>query len=86
MTAWSDFFNELIFGSGSWVGFVLIISVMVLVCLKAKVLGLVFCLVSTLISIYCFGNIAVNDSMLWVAVLYSVMAPIFLWIGVKDFL
>lgn len=85
MTAWSDFFNELIFGAGSWVGFIGLATLMILISLKAKIMGLVFCLVSTLISVYCFSNIAVNSDLMWVAIMYSLLAPIMLWIGVKDF-
>lgn len=65
-------FQELITGEGAYIGFIILASVMVLVTLKVKVMGILFMAVTSFLSIYCFGLISADSDLIWIAILYAI--------------
>jgi hypothetical protein len=65
-------FETLIFGEGAFLGFIMAASIMALVTVRIKIMAILFCVISGMLSIYCFNNIASNTNLIWVAILYGI--------------
>lgn len=83
-TTWTDLFTALLTGEGAFVGFVLIASIMIVVTAYEKMAGLLFCIVSVVLCVYCGANIAVNSDFMWTAILYGFLPLILIIIMLKD--
>lgn len=72
-------FNELFYGAGGWIGFLLIATIMLLVTWKIKWGGIIFIPASIMIGIMLMNNLAVDDNLMWAMMMYFMM-PFFLFI------
>ena len=77
-------FQELLFGEGAFITFIFLSSIMVLVTAKEKFLGLIFLIVSFMLSLICFNGIASDSNLMWVAILYSVTDVILALVMLRD--
>lgn len=83
-TTWADLFTALLVGEGALVGFLFVASVMIVVTAYEKMAGLLFCVVSFLLSVYCGLNIPANSDFFWTTILYGFLPLILIFIMLKD--
>lgn len=81
---WDNFFQQLLFGEGAFIGFIILSAIMMLITLKEKLMGFPFIICSLFLSIYCFANIPVSSNFMWVGVLYTSLCLLITVILVKD--
>lgn len=68
-----EFFEELFFGSGSWLGLIIIIAIIVLVTAKEKFSGVIFLPITVLLSIHYFQNVSASNDFMWSGVLMLIV-------------
>jgi hypothetical protein len=69
-----EFFTELLFGTGAWLGIILIVSVIVLVTFKEKLSAGIFLPICIFLGIQYFNSVPSNSNLIWGAILMFVMA------------
>jgi len=74
-----NFFYELFFGYGGWLGIVLIVALILLVTIKVKYSGVIFIPLSVFIGFWYFDNASVNSNFIWCGIIMLLM-PIFSFI------
>jgi len=83
-----EFFEELLFGSGSWLGLIVIIAIIVLVTAKEKFSAVIFLPITILLSIHYFQNVSPSNDFMWSGVIMLIMTIYCLvmvsW-GVKEY-
>ena len=65
----SEFFTELLFGSGAWLGLILIIAIMLLVSAKTKTGGIFMCIISIFLGLEYFNNVSTSSNFMWSAII-----------------
>jgi len=60
-----EFFQELMFGSGAWLGLILILGLMILITYKVKEAGFAFLLISIFLGIEYFNNVSASSNFFW---------------------
>lgn len=66
---WKQFFYEFFFGSGSWLGLIIMLGLIFTVTMKAKLSGIVFLPITILLAHYYFDNVPSNSNFMWSGVL-----------------
>jgi len=86
MSEASEIFYELMFGSGAWIGFILILVIMCLAAYKNRLLCIFMIPTSLCMSFLYFDNIAGNNNLTWAAVIFLVLPMFLAWkaISMKD--
>ena len=74
MTAISDVFNELLYGSGAWIGLVILLVLCIGGSFAFKYGGTIFGIVLIFLGLLYLENVAVNDNFLWSVVLCWISA------------
>jgi hypothetical protein len=69
-----EFFNELLFGSGAWIGAIIIVSIVALTTLRAKLSGVIFMPICIFLGIEYFNKISSNSNLMWIGILMFIMA------------
>jgi len=64
-----EFFQELLFGSGAWIGLILIIAIMLLVSAKTKMGGIFMCIICIFLGLEYFSNVATSSNFMWSAII-----------------
>lgn len=77
VTQAQDLFNELLFGSGGWLGLIIVMSLSFLITYKIKYASIPFSIVSFFLGLLLWDNIATNNNLMWASIVYMFM-PIFL--------
>lgn len=70
----TEFFNELLFGTGAWLGLILIVAIIALVTAKEKLTGGIFLPIAIFIGIEYFMNVPSNSNFMWAGIIMFVMA------------
>lgn len=85
MSAIDDVFNALLFGSGSWLGLIIIIAVIISVALgtRKKVGSMIFIPVTVFMAIEYLNNVSVNSKFMWSAVIMFILTMFLLWGSIK---
>jgi len=73
-----ELFNELLYGSGAWIGFLIILSIILLVSVSVKHSGIIFIPICIFIGIFYLDNVAVNSNFMWSAIIMFLL-PFFLF-------
>lgn len=68
MSAASDIFYELLFGSGAWIGLILILSIAFLVGARNKYVNLLFIPILAFFGLLYLDNVAASANFMWSAV------------------
>lgn len=71
-----EFFNELMFGSGAWLGLILIVTIMLLVSAKTKMGGIFMCIISIFLGLEYFSNVATSSNFMWSAIIMFITGTI----------
>lgn len=74
-----DAFNALMFGSGAWIGFLLIAGIIILITYRVKESSLIFMPVSAIFGVLYLRNVAVSSMFMWAAV-FMFCLPIYLMV------
>lgn len=69
MTDISEIFTELLFGSGFWIGFIIISAFAIGISYKYKYTAVIFALVLFFMTLQYWDNIAVDSNFMWGAIL-----------------
>lgn len=80
MPTFAEFFNELLFGSGAWLGFLLIITIVLLLSLKVKYSSIILIPTTIMIGILYLENVAVNSNFMWATIIMFLLTPFMLLI------
>lgn len=81
----AEVFNELLFGSGFWLGLIFILAVAIGISYKYKYSGILFEVVLFFMGIEYYDNIAVDDNKMW-GVILCFLGMIFLIVKMtRDF-
>jgi len=71
---WDDLFHVFLFGTGGWLGLLVILAIIVLVTYKVRYSGFLFVIVSVFIGITYLSNVSVNSNLLWGAIIMFLTA------------
>ena len=77
MSEASEIFTELLFGTGAWIGAILILAILVLTAYKNRILCIFNSVISVMLSFMYFENVSGNNDLMWMAVIFLV-TPLFL--------
>jgi len=66
-------FNELLFGSGAWIGLIIILAIMLPLSVKIKYSSVIWIIVMIFLEIEYYNNIARSSNFMW-AIIISLMA------------
>lgn len=82
MSGIDDVFNALLFGSGSWLGLIIIVSIIVTVALlsKNRVANIIFAIISIFMGIEYFTHVSASSNFMWSGIVMFVLA-VFLGYG-----
>lgn len=69
LSAIAELFNELLFGSGFWIGFIIISAFSIGISYKYKYTATIFAIVLFFMALQYWDNIAVDSNYMWGAVL-----------------
>jgi len=69
-----EFFYELLFGTGAWLGIIIIVSIIVTVTLREKLSGAIFLPICIFLGSQYLEKVPVNDNLMWGAILMFIMA------------
>jgi len=72
-----EIFNELFFGSGGWLGLLLLLTIIVLLGMKSKVLAVLFIPLSIFLGVTYLQNLDPSNDLMWGGILMF-LATIFL--------
>jgi len=64
-----EIFNELFFGSGGWLGLLLLLTIIVLLGMKSKVLAVFFIPLSIFLGITYLQNVDPSNNLMWGGIL-----------------
>jgi len=64
-----EIFNELFFGSGGWLGLLLLLTIIVLLGIKSKVLAVLFIPLSIFLGITYLQNVDPSSNLMWGGIL-----------------
>jgi len=70
----AEFFTELLFGSGAWIGAIIIVSVIVLTTFRMRLSGAIFMPICIFLGIEYFNKVPGNSDLIWIGVLMFIMA------------
>lgn len=82
-----EWFSELFFGTGAWLGLLIVISIIFIVTAKEKLSGIVFLPITVLMAINYFNNVPSNSDFMWSGVIMLLMTVYCLGIfgyGIKE--
>jgi len=71
-----EFFQELLFGSGAWLGLILIIAIMVLASAKTKIGGIPMLIIGIFVGIMYFDNVDASTNFFWSGIIMFIISPI----------
>lgn len=83
LTASTDFFNELFFGQGAWLGLIIILGIMFLIAIKVKYFGLIAFVATLFLGIQYFNEVSTSSNLMWCGVLCFVCLPFFIVVSVR---
>jgi hypothetical protein len=69
-----EFFNELLFGSGAWIGAIIIVSIIALTTLRTKLSGAIFMPICVFLGMEYFSKVPSNSNLMWIGILMYIMA------------
>jgi hypothetical protein len=79
-----EFFNELLFGSGAWMGAILISAIILLVTYRVKYSGVVFMPICIFLGMQYLNTVPANSNLMWIAILMFIMAIYSLAMLIRD--
>jgi len=74
LTIAGQFFYELLFGTGAWLGIIIIVSIIITVTLREKLSGAIFLPICIFLGSQYLEKVAVNNDLMWGAILMFIMA------------
>ncbi len=69
-----EFFNELLFGTGAWLGLIIIVAIIVIVTMREKLSSAIFLPICIFLGIQYFNSVPSNSNLVWGAILMFIMA------------
>jgi len=69
----TEVFDELLFGSGAWIGLIIILAIMLPLSVKIKYSSVIWIIVMIFLEIEYFNNISRESNFMW-AIIISLMA------------
>lgn len=79
-----EFFHELLFGTGSWLGLLLIIAIIMLVTAKEKLTAVFFLPITVFIGIEYFANVSADSNFMWAGIIMFVLSIYCLGVLIKE--
>jgi len=70
----AEFFNQLLFGSGAWLGAILIVSIILIVTIKNRLSGAIFMPICIFLGIQYLNVVPVSSDLVWIGILMFIMA------------
>jgi hypothetical protein len=70
----TEFFQELLFGTGAWLGALLIVSIIVIVTVKNRLSGAIFMPICIFLGIQYFNTVSASSNLMWIGILMFIMA------------
>jgi len=74
-----EFFQELLYGEGAFLGLILILSIVILVTYKYKNAGILFIPICIFMGIQYLGNISASSNFMWCAIIMFLAVPFLLF-------
>jgi hypothetical protein len=65
MTTIAEIFDELLFGSGFWIGLIFIISICIIISYRFKYSGVIFEVILFFMALEYYDNLAVDSNKMW---------------------
>ena len=86
MSEASEIFSELLFGSGAWIGFILLLVIICLAAYKNRILCICMIPTSICLSVMYFANVTGDNDLTWAGVIFLVLPMFLAWkaISMKD--
>jgi len=78
-----EFFNELMYGSGAWIGLILILGLSLLIVAKVKYSSAPFAIIFLFLGIFYLDNVAADSNFIWSALIMWFMIPFLAFIEFK---
>lgn len=85
MSGIEDVFKELLFGSGAWLGLIIILVLIIGASERSKYAGACFIPVSLFIGIMYFDNVAVNENFMWAGVIMFIATILITYMTIGKF-
>lgn len=85
MSGIEEVFNELLFGSGAWLGLIIILVLIIGASERSKYAGVCFIPVSLFIGIMYFDNVAVNENFMWAGVIMFIETIVIVYMTIGKF-
>jgi hypothetical protein len=70
----TEFFQQLLFGTGAWLGAILIVSIIVIVTVKNRLSGAIFMPICIFLGIQYFNTVSSSSDLMWIGILMFIMA------------
>jgi len=70
----AEFFNELLFGTGAYLGAILICAIVLLVTYKVRYSGALFMPITIFLGIQYLNTVPQNSNLIWVGILMFIMS------------
>ena len=80
----TEFFNELLFGTGAWLGAIIIAAVVLLVTFRVRYSGAVFMPICVFLGMQYLGTVNPQSNLTWIGVLMFVLAIYCLGMLMRD--
>jgi hypothetical protein len=84
MSEISDLFTELLYGSGAWIGAILISAIILLVTSRVKYSGAVFMPITIFMGMQYLNTVSTNNNLMWMGILMFIMSIYSLGMLIKD--
>jgi hypothetical protein len=83
LTTFGDFFDELLYGSGAWIGLILIIALILLVTVKVKYSSALFIPICVFLGLFYLDNVSENSDFIYSVFIIWAMIPFLLFLEKK---
>lgn len=83
MTESAEFFTELLFGNGAWLGLAILLGILFLISIKVKYFGLFASVMSFFLGIQYFQTVTGASDLNWCGILCMLSIPFYLLITFK---
>jgi len=74
-----EFFQELLYGEGAFLGLILILTILILVNYKYKNSGILFIPIAIMMGIQYLNNISTSSNFMWCAIIMFLAVPFLLY-------
>jgi len=85
MSEITELFNELLFGSGAWLGLILIVGIIISVALlsKNRVANLIFAIISLFMGIEYFSHVTTSSNFMWSGIIMFILTIFLVYGAIK---